>query len=337
MNSNYYNILFSKKSDFTGETPTKVQNATELPVSLDYDTKYYWKASVGNNLGESPFSLPWSFLTTIEPIILVSPENNALNQPLEANLQWEQNQKYKNYEILLSETSDFETSELDSILNKESVNTAKLKSYQQYFWKVKVKTTTRNGEWSEVRSFTTSVDLPILRFPENNTTNHPKTITFLWFPVDGAEYYFLQVAKDEDFNNLIISKDSIYATLFELKEELTADTKYFWRVRASNSVGFSIWSEIWNFTTKVVSVKSPETKDFTVFPNPVNTFLYLSNIYNGAVSYEIFDVFGELVLSTQPLRETPQERNWEIDVSGLSSGVYFLKLNNQKPVKFIKL
>lgn len=335
LNSNYYNILLSKKSDFSGETPTKVQNTTEFPVSLDYDTKYFWKASVGNNLGESPYSLPWSFLTTIEPIILISPDNNALNQPLKANLQWEQNQKYKNYEILLSETNDFETLELDSILNKESVNTAKLKSYQKYFWKVKVKTNTRNGEWSEIRSFTTSVDLPILRYPKNNTTELPNILTLLWFPVDGAEYYFLQVAKDEDFNNLIISKDSIYATLFEIKEELSADTKYFWRVRASNSVGFSEWSEIWNFTTKVVSVKDVN-QVVQISPNPATDYINIDILFlpMQESAIQIFDIFGKIVLTVDTQNFVYLQR---IDVSGLSAGLYFVRIGNAKPLKFVKM
>jgi hypothetical protein len=334
MNSNYYNILLSKNPDFSGETPIKVENAVEFPVSLDYDTKYYWKASVGNNFGYSPYSLPWNFLTIIEPITLVSPVNNSVNQPLKANLQWEPNQKYKNYEILLSETNDFKNIELDSTLNKETVHTSKLKSYQQYFWKVKVKTESRNGEWSEIRSFTTNVDLPMLRFPENNTTNHPKTLTFLWFPVVGAEYYFLQVAKDIDFNNLVISKDSIYASLFEIKEELASDTKYFWRTRAANSDGFSIWSEIWNFTTKVVSVKD-EKETLLITPNPASDYItvVIQNI-EPLQSIQFLDIFGNRVLNVETIHELSLQR---IDVSILPSGVYFLKLNNQPPVKFIKL
>ena len=74
-----------------------------------------------------------------------------------------------------------------------------------------------------------------------------------------------------------------------------------------------------------------------IFPNPTSDKLTLSQIPDGTVSYEIFDIFGVRILSTKSLWDTPQEWNLEIDVSGLTPGVYFLKLNKQKPVKFIKL
>jgi hypothetical protein len=81
------------------------------------------------------------------------------------------------------------------------------------------------------------------------------------------------------------------------------------------------------------SVNDNETNNLLLFPNPTSDKLTLSQIPDGTVSYEIFDIFGERVLSV----ETIHELSLQIDVSSLQTGVYFLKLNNQPPVKFIKL
>jgi hypothetical protein len=67
-----------------------------------------------------------------------------------------------------------------------------------------------------------------------------------------------------------------------------------------------------------------------IFPNPVTSSFSISQIHDGALSYEIFDNLGIKVI--EGLIEK------EIDVSFLPSGIYFLKLNNQaKPLKFMKI
>lgn len=96
------------------------------------------------------------------------------------------------------------------------------------------------------------------------------------------------------------------------------------------------WGDL-SWPPKGVSVNENPSKEFLIFPNPTSDKLTLSQIPDGSVSYEIFDIFGGRVLSAPSLRDTPQEGNLEIDVSKLLSGIYFLKLNNQPPVKFVKI
>jgi hypothetical protein len=74
--------------------------------------------------------------------------------------------------------------------------------------------------------------------------------------------------------------------------------------------------------------------DYSLFPNPVTSSFSLSGIPDGAVSYEIIDIFGENILPVGEIHELPLQ----IDVSRLLPGVYFLRLNNQAmPLKFIKI
>jgi len=73
---------------------------------------------------------------------------------------------------------------------------------------------------------------------------------------------------------------------------------------------------------------------FEIYPNPTSDKLTLSQIPDGEVSYEIFDIFGERVLSVETIHELPLQN---IDVSSLSPGVYFVRIGNEKPLKFVKL
>lgn len=79
-----------------------------------------------------------------------------------------------------------------------------------------------------------------------------------------------------------------------------------------------------------VSVKEDRNSILYLFPNPVTTFLSLSEIPDGSYSYEIFDILG--------FKRSDGKIEKEINVEFLSKGIYFLKLNNQvKPIKFVKL
>lgn len=83
-----------------------------------------------------------------------------------------------------------------------------------------------------------------------------------------------------------------------------------------------------------LSVNQNVNSDLIIIsPNPTFEKLTISQIPDGAVSYEIYDIFGNRVLSV----ETIHELSPQIDVSMFSPGIYFLKLNNKNPIKFVKI
>ena len=70
----------------------------------------------------------------------------------------------------------------------------------------------------------------------------------------------------------------------------------------------------------------------TVFPNPAKNILHIIPLKNHQrfTSYKIFDVSGKLIVKKSKIEQD------NINVSHLASSLYFLQLDNYKPIKFMK-
>lgn len=69
--------------------------------------------------------------------------------------------------------------------------------------------------------------------------------------------------------------------------------------------------------------------NISVFPNPATDRIQISNLPDGELFYEVMNYYGEKVLSGI--------LNNQIDIMALQTGIYFIKLGNQPPIKFIKI
>jgi len=247
----YYNVMLSDTSNFSRADTFNVKGATNFDLTnhLEYDKEYYWKVQAGNQDQQSEYSAPWHFTSIIAPVDLILPANNTKNISLLPEFSWTENEKYNSYEFVISKLSSFQNVTIDTIVPSANLLlTNNLEGYTKYFWKVRVKNENRQGEFSQTWNFTTEIAPVGLRFPSNNSKDNKTTIPFLWYATNGAKYYFLQIARDVNFNDLVFSMDSIQTFTYEVKN-LLPKTTYFWRVRASNNDGISEWSQTWIFET----------------------------------------------------------------------------------------
>ena len=77
----------------------------------------------------------------------------------------------------------------------------------------------------------------------------------------------------------------------------------------------------------VLSLKNQAITQFSVFPNPVNDSFNLNfRVSQGAIEIEIFTTLGK---SVKKVKES-NVSNTKVDVSNLSSGVYFLSVTSEK-------
>lgn len=93
--------------------------------------------------------------------------------------------------------------------------------------------------------------VPTLVDPANGATAVPFTPTFVWTAVAGATSYYLEVADDAGFSNIVYSATDT-ATSHLIATPLDPLTTYYWRVTGENGCGMGSPSTAFSFTTQAV-------------------------------------------------------------------------------------
>lgn len=109
---------------------------------------------------------------------------------------------------------------------------------------------------------------------------------------------------------------------FGVKYQTASDTSFGWaKVNVSGSNRVLI--EEFSLGTPLASINSISdfNQQIAVYPNPVTNELFVLQNIQGEIEINLFDVYGKEIKTTKSkMKET------EIDVSGLSEGIYFLRV-----------
>lgn len=90
--------------------------------------------------------------------------------------------------------------------------------------------------------------VPILASPENNAVTKD-TVVLKWYYPELASSYRVQVSTVASFDSSIILNQTGISDTLKVLTGLKGQTKYFWRVSATNAGGTSDFSEVFSFTT----------------------------------------------------------------------------------------
>lgn len=107
-----------------------------------------------------------------------------------------------------------------------------------------------------------NLSVPILSDPRDGSTGISADPVLAWNASDDASSYQLQVSVSASFQNTSVDLSGIASTSVGIND-LTANTKYYWRVRGNSSDDTSDWSSVWNFTTRPASLSAP----ILIFPS----------------------------------------------------------------------
>ena len=221
--------------------------------------------------------------------ILSSPTNGTNGLASSIILNWSSVPQTTVYHVQVSTSSSFATLfTQDSSLTVTSKYISGLTEGVTYYWRVRACNSSGTGLWSVVWHFTTAgavpVAAPVQTSPANDTTGLDTATILSWDTLSDATKYHVQIATDSAFSTPII-QDSLLTTGSKSISGLAYYTKYYWRVRGLNVLGYGPFSGIRTFTTIV-------KKPVLVLPanNAANQSVPIALVWqkvNGAAKYRV--------------------------------------------------
>ena len=171
---------------------------------------------------------------------------------------------------------------------------------------------------------------------DGSTSPAFNNVAFEWAPVDGANQYLLEIDRSNGFSVAPI-RLIVWGT-YKVVQGLTADKKYYWRVRPFNSYyTCAPKSEIWDFTTgtAINTVEPPYVTNWTVRPNPVNPGQTLQLEINTTESFDATVMVRTLsgqTLQTMQTSFSMGNSTLDIPTNGMANGLYFLTVQSKAGV-----
>lgn len=262
-----YSLLLATDAAFTNVVFSRTNiSGTSVTVTpaLSGVTQYFWKVNATNTIGTGIYSETRSFTTTTAPVltapVLVSPLNGASGVSLAPTLTWTAVNGATIYNLQIATDPLFQNLFLtQSGISGTSYTAFDLSNNTTFYWRVASSNGTLTSGYSAYFSFNTGLiipSIPELVTPADNATGILPNTTLTWNPANNAESYNVQVSVNENFSPLFLDKTGIAGTSY-LLDGLANNTLYYWRVRATNSVGSSSFSIARKFTTSVALPAAP--------------------------------------------------------------------------------
>lgn len=170
--------------------------------------------------------------------------------------------------------------------------------------------------------------------PANQSVNQNfANLTFNWSDAFGATSYEIDIDTSQTFNSTqtFTSSTSNYNAI-----NLLPNTKYYWKVKASDGTNWGAYSNVWNFTTKAdpTSIYEVYFSNLKIYPNPSSDFIHIeTNNLLLNKPYKIIDKLGKEIFSGLIDNELTI-----IQLGTLSSGIYILQIGDypQQTYKLLK-
>ncbi len=251
----HYTVEVTTDPLFVNETAYVVKDelaqSTSFTVTdLDPNTSYYFRVRAHSDKSFSEYSKNGVITTSLLPIPTLNEGSNLSSTSFTAT--WTSASNIDTYALEVSTYPDFSTLLLSvDEITDTTYNIAELAGDQTYYYRVQAVKDGNVSAYSNVMS----QYLAALEQPSNLLVTNITYTSFnvIWDVVPDASYYTVDVAIDEQFTSILsnFEEKSVSSTSLSI-DNLLADTRYYFRVKAHNSYTSSAYSEISNATTSSI-------------------------------------------------------------------------------------
>jgi len=288
-------------------------------TALSYGTKYYWRVRAVNESANdtSDYSAVRNFTTCSAPTLSSPNDGIVYTSIVRPTVSWNAITGVGSYILEWDTVSSFSSTLFSTFTTSStSVNINGLRYGTKYYWRVKATNSNDSdtSSYSAVRNFTTCSG-PTLDYPDDgmiySTTVKP---TLYWNAITGVGSYILEWDTVSSFSSTMFRTYTTSSTSVNINA-LRYGTKYYWRVKATNSndSDTSRYSEVRNFTTCSAPILS----------SPSNGMVYTSMV-RPSVSWNSITGAGSYILEwdtvssfSSPLFRTYTTSSTSIYINGL--------------------
>jgi hypothetical protein len=318
----YYNRLyigtdigvFYRDDNTTDWVPfnSNLPNVVIDELEIQYGSMKLRAATYGRGIWET--DIPSGSVSLSAPS-LVSPANYATNVDINPALTWSPVSGATGYAYQYSADAGF-AGATDIPLLGTSANLTGLSYNTIYYWRVKANNGSSSSSYSDVWSFTTisfSSLQPTLIAPSNGATGVSTNPTLSWNSVTGAVGYAYQYSIDPGFTG---ATDNPASGTSANLTGLPYNTKYYWRVKASDGSTFTSWSVVWSFTIISNTLSAPTlTYPANNASNIPTSLTFLWNSVTNATGYILQYAKSS---SFSPYTQITVDNKASVSVSGLT-------------------
>ena len=219
--------------------------------TLGNGSTYFWRVCAKNAAGIGPYSGARAFSTSLALPAILSPANNAQNQPLSVTLDWTPVTGATAYRIQVSTINSFATLLQNQVVPVDSFVLGGLANNMSYYWRVSARygigdTSAYPGSGWTFKTIVSAPSAPILNLPADNAKSQTVTgLSLSWGSVLTATSYRVQVATDTLFSAASLAiNDSTVASTTRSVSGLSYGTRFSWRVCAQNAAGTGPFSQV---------------------------------------------------------------------------------------------
>ncbi len=327
----FYEYMYADNSSFTGAVSGTAVSTSQVTSTLLPGTTYYWKVRANNGSGYSPWSASWTFATSgLEIPILISPTNGANSQPVSVALDWADASSATFYEYEVDDDIMFGSPLSNGSVTSSTTTVGSLAFNSTYYWRVRSSDGSNFSPWSSTWSFTTETLLaPVLVSPANGATNQPLTLTLNWDDVAAANSYEYYYDTDIAFSNPVHA----IVTVSEVSiSGLSNNVTYYWKVRSSDGVQYSVFTSPWSFTTTTGVWIDESATLASMFPNPAIDYTMLTFADASERVIRIFDMNGRLMSST-----STTDKQMQLELVSLPAGAYQITVSDYSNTQTLRL